>query len=263
MEQILYDSSISEGYNNTRTADPFIAKTLYQSIYSGHHGAYMDIGCGTGNYTIALAEKGFTMYGIDPAKKMLDTAKGRNSDINWVLANAGSIPMGNNFFDGIVGTLTLHHWENHTDSFKELYRVMKPGGKAAFFTSDPKQMEGYWLNHYFPKMMADATKQMPFAETIENAAQQAGFEVLAREEYNVTDDLKDNFLYAGKNRPHLYFDEDIRHGISAFAALSNAEEVENGLKELKNDIESGRFPEIKLKYDNSIGDYFFLKMKKN
>src|SRR5690606_2910406 len=121
-----------------------------------------------------LADKGLRLYGVDPAQKMLDTAQSRNNTVNWVMANAGNIPVTDNFFDGIIGTLTLHHWREVEKSFKELYRVSKPGGRVTFFTSDPKQMEGYWLNYYFPKMMEEATKQMPYAKTIEEAAVRAG-----------------------------------------------------------------------------------------
>ncbi len=261
MEKVLYNS-IGDGYNSTRKADPFIAECIYKSIYTGKDKIYLDIGCGTGNYTIALNNKGLTLYGIDPSEKMLETALQRNSNITWVKGKAENIPVRDNFFGGIFGTLTLHHWTDIEKGFKELYRVLHPGGRIAFFTSAPGQMERYWLNHYFPVMMEQSIKQMPEIASLEKAAVNSGFELLSSQKYFVKDDLQDHFLYVGKNRPEIYFDNVIRHGISSFAALSNADEVDKGLAKLKEDLRTGTFQSVRESYENNEGDYFIFKAVK-
>ena len=104
--------------------------------------------------------------------------------------------------------------------------------------------------------------QMPSFETIEKAAAETGFVITTNEKYFIPDDLNDHFLYVGKNRPELYFDEEIRKGISSFSALSNAEEVQDGLSKLQNDIDFSRFKEIKTRFDNDLGDYLFVVAEK-
>jgi SAM-dependent methyltransferase len=259
MENTLYNI-IGENYNSTRQADPLIADTIYKKVITNPDGLYMDIGCGTGNYSIALANKGVKVFGIDPSQKMLDTAHDKAPEIKWVQGKAEDLPIIDEFIDGAFGTLTLHHWEDLAKGFSELYRTLKKGGKVTFFTSTPEQMEGYWLNHYFPEMLASSIAKMPSLENIEAAAVNAGFKTLSTEKYfvSVSDTLKDHFLYVGKNKPELYFNKDVRRGISSFAALSNADEVNNGLERLKADIENKNFASVVKRYENNNGDYLFV-----
>jgi len=254
---ILYNT-IGTGYNATRQADPFIAGKLYELLSPKPGGLFLDVGCGTGNYTIALAEKWLDFTGVEPSKKMLETAAVRSLKINWLLGHAEHIPTDGNLFDGAIATLTIHHWKNLVNAFNEISRVLTDNGRIVFFTATPVQMEGYWLNRYFPKMMNYSMAQMPSLEHIKLALEFSGFGITDTEKYFIRDDLKDCFLYVGKNRPYLYFEEEIRNGISSFSALSNAPEVEQGLNSLREDLESEMFNEIQSKYNNDKGDYLYI-----
>jgi ubiquinone/menaquinone biosynthesis C-methylase UbiE len=258
---ILYDN-IGLGYNTTRQADPFIAEQLYQFLSPQPGGLYIDMGCGTGNYTIALANRGLNFYGVEPSEKMLDIARSRNDQINWVLAKAEQIPLDDNMFDGAIATLTIHHWTDLKKALKEIHRVLKKDGTIVFFTATPEQMKGYWLNHYFPKMLEDSILQMPSFSMINNALSEAGFVVTETEKYFIQDDLKDHFLYVGKNRPGLYLDKEIRKGISSFSSLANAEEVIRGLSQLESDINLNKFEDIRMEFENDSGDYLFISAQK-
>jgi ubiquinone/menaquinone biosynthesis C-methylase UbiE len=257
----LYDT-IGIGYNTTRQADPYITERLFQLLSPQTNGTYLDIGCGTGNYTIALANKGINFYGVEPSEKMLGIARSKNTQVNWTLGRSENIEVNDKFFDGAIATLTVHHWTDIKKAFTEIYRVLKENAKIIFFTATPEQMKGYWLNHYFPKMLDDSIVQMPSFETIKEAATNAGFEIIGTEKYYISDDLKDLFLYAGKNKPELYLDAEIRKGISSFSALANADEVEEGLSKLRDDMELGRFGDIKAKFNNDSGDYLFIIAQK-
>ncbi len=258
---ILYDN-IGLGYNSTRQADPFITEKLYQFLSPQPGKLYLDIGCGTGNYTIALANKGLNFFGLEPSEKMLDIARSRNSQINWVLAKAEQIPLNDNLFDGAIATLTIHHWTDIKKAFTEIHRVLKSSAKIVIFTATPGQMKGYWLNHYFPKMLEGSILQMPSFRVIENVLIETGFVITGTEKYFIADDLKDHFLYAGKNRPGLYLDEEIRKGISSFSTLANADEVSRGLSQLESDINLNKFEDIRMEFDNDSGDYLFISAQK-
>jgi ubiquinone/menaquinone biosynthesis C-methylase UbiE len=258
---VLYDQ-IGAGYNSTRQADPFIVQRLLELLSPQKDKLYLDIGCGTGNYTIPLAEKGFKFSGVEPSAEMLDTARQRNSDINWVNGSAEQIPVSNHTFDGAIATLTIHHWSDLNVAFKELNRALKPNTNFIIFTALPMQMESYWLNYYFSKMMVNAIEQMPSWQMIETAANEAGFAVSGTDKYFVGDELKDHFLYAGKHKPEIYLYENIRKGISSFAALANLKEVEAGLFKMKDDIATGHFEAIKNNFNNDKGDYLFIKLNK-
>lgn len=216
-------------YNLTRKADKYLTEGLLLHLEPIKDGKYLDIGCGTGNYTNKLQKYGFNFIGIDPSKKMFEKAKLINNEIDWKIGTAENTGLPQNFVDGIIGSLTIHHWTNLISAFSELHKILKTNGKIMIFTSTPKQMEGYWLNHYFPKMLSDSITQMPTLESVETAMKESGMEFLGTDKYFIKPDLKDQFLYCGKQNPELYFNTQIRHGISSFSSLANRTEVEQGL----------------------------------
>lgn len=261
MRETKYDI-IGTGYNSTRQADPYLTSRLFHFLQPENDKYYLDIGCGTGNYTIALAKKGVTFCGVEPSEKMLNEAKARNQNISWLKGTAEQIPANDKTFDGAVATLTIHHWTNLDKAFSEIGRVLADKGKIVLFTSTPKQMRGYWLNHYFPQMLRSSIVQMPSSGSIVKSAKEAGLEIINSEKYFIDDNLQDCFLYVGKNNPELYFNKKIRNGISSFSSLSNVEEVKQGLAKLKVDMENNNFETIKNEYANDLGDYLFIVLKK-
>lgn len=251
-----YDE-IGLDYNSTRTADPWLTERLRCHLKPKPQCTYLDIGCGTGNYTIALQEEGTKFIGIDPAQSMLSIAEKKSTSISWKKGSAESIPLPDNAVDGIIGTLTMHHWADLHAAFKDLKRVCS-SGTIVLFTSSSSQMEGYWLNHYFPEMLMASAAKMPEISVIIEAMQAADFVVEKTEPYFVREDLEDLFLYAGKHRPLFYIDSEIRKGISSFSDLANTEEVEEGIMRLKFDIATGEIEQVMRRYQNEDGDYMFI-----
>ena len=259
--EVKYDK-IGTDYDLTRKADKFLTSRLLKHLNPNKNGIYLDIGCGTGNYTNEFQKSGFNFIGIDPSEKMLKKAKIKNPHIDWKLGSAENTGLSSNSVDGIIGSLTIHHWTDLKIGFSELNKILKPNSRIVIFTSTPKQMKGYWLNHYFPKMLLDSIIQMPTLEKVKTAMKDSGIEFLETHKYFIKPDLEDQFLYCGKQNPELYFDEQIRHGISSFSSLSNRVEVENGLSELRKDIDSGKIEETIKSYENNFGDYVYVIGKK-
>lgn len=253
---------IGKSYNSTRKADPFLSERLFQLLTPNQNEIYLDIGCGTGNYTIELNKKGIRMIGVDPSEKMLETASKRNSSVVWKIGNAENIPLEKESIFGVIATLTIHHWDNLDKSFKELNRVLLPSGKMVIFTSTPEQMAGYWLNYYFPTIMEKSMQQMPTFKRVEKKLLKNGFEIVETEKYFVQENLQDLFLYSGKHQPTFYLNEKIRQGISSFSSLANKEEVDAGLTKLKKDLFNEEINHIISDYENEEGDYLFIVAKK-
>jgi ubiquinone/menaquinone biosynthesis C-methylase UbiE len=257
----IYDT-IGVDYNATRKADPFIAHRLLHFLEPKPGKVFLDIGCGTGNYTIALANEGLTIVGIEPSVEMLAKARLQDDQVRWMQGTAELIPADEDSFDGVIATLTIHHWSDLSRSFKQISRVTKPGGRLIIFTATPEQMEGYWLNHYFPDMLRSSMGKMPSMERINEALATSGFKISSTEKYFVHADLQDNFLYSGKHNPSRYLGEKIRRGISSFAVMAGTKEVTSGLLALRRDIESGHFETIRNTFDDSQGDYIFIVAEK-
>lgn len=256
-----YDE-IGIGYDDTRQADPYLAERMFHHLMGRDNGQYLDIGCGTGNYTTELHRRGLDIAGIDPSEEMLNKARIKAPQIKWINATSENIPMPDNSINGVLLSLTIHHWRDLHRGFEEIYRVLVKGGRLVIFTSYPEQTHAYWIRNYFPRMIEDSVKILPARNKLLEIFNEVGLTLQLEENYFVQEDLKDNFLQCGKHQPEKYFDENIRKGISSFSMLAYQEEIDNGLIKLSNDIKTGKFNSIKERHENSIGDYVFLLLEK-
>jgi SAM-dependent methyltransferase len=56
------------------------------------------------------------------------------------------LPYDDNFFDAVIGTAALEHVPNDSESLKELYRIIKPGGVFIMTTLPNRFSYTEWLN---------------------------------------------------------------------------------------------------------------------
>jgi ubiquinone/menaquinone biosynthesis C-methylase UbiE len=255
-------NKIGVGYNTTRKADPYLTNRIFALLAPEKDKQYLDIGCGTGNYTIAMAQNGVNITGVDPSDTMLSKAREKDALISWIQGPAETIPLPDNSFDGATGIFTVHHWTDIRKGMAEMSRVLRAGSRFVIFTFTPEQKKGYWFNYFFPRSMERSiAKAMPF-QVLVDAAAEAGFQVALTEKYFVQPDLQDMFGYCGKHDPEVYFDQNVRHGTYMFSALNDATEVEEGLQKLRESIDTGTFQTIKQQYENNEGDYLFVVLEK-
>ena len=256
----LYDR-IGVSYDVTRRADPGVVSRLRDLLAVPAGIRCLDVACGTGNYTTALAETGLQMIGIDVSRQMLASARAKSSAVAWVNGDAAALPFVDRAFDAAVCTMALHHFRQPERAFREIARMLDnshDGGRLVCFTADRAQMRRYWLVEYFPDAMEQAIRQMPPLDQTFTLLDRAGFRRVVREPWAVTPELQDLFLYAGKYRPALYLDPRVRAGISTFPNLADPTEVERGCARLSADLASGRFADILRASEHSDGDYLFL-----
>jgi ubiquinone/menaquinone biosynthesis C-methylase UbiE len=251
----LYDT-IGATYGGSRRADPFLVDALARLVDVRQSQQYLDVACGTGNYTAALSARGGIWAGIDVSDVMLAQARRNAAGVSWLRATASHLPFRSRAFDGAVCTLAVHHFESLDQPFCEVKRVLRSGA-FVLFTGLAEQMLNYWLCHYFPEMMRRSIENMPSEGMVRKALRGAGFGRVERLNFLVKPDLHDLFLYAGKDRPQIYFDGAIRENISSFAKLITEAELNDGLKALAHDIRIGDFERVKAQYDSQDGDYAF------
>src|SRR5688572_4573715 len=132
-----YDT-IGINYDETRKADPYLTGRLLHHLQPGPNNIYLEIGCGTGNYTIEFHKKGFKCIGIDPSTEMLEKARNKAPEIDWRYGTAEETGLESNSISGIIAQLTIHHWANLENGFLEMGRILKPGGRIVIFTSTPE-----------------------------------------------------------------------------------------------------------------------------
>lgn len=104
-------------------------------------GTLVDIGCGSGNLIIQIAESfpDLNLIGIDIASEILEFAKKRALDrslgkrIEFKIGNVEKLPFSNESIDFIISTFSLHHWVNPLKGFNEIHRVLKRDGTLLIF----------------------------------------------------------------------------------------------------------------------------------
>ena len=257
-----YHGRGGDGYDMTRRADAALSDMLVAALALSPQGHYLDIGCGTGNYTIALAAQGGDWVGLDPAAAMLARARAKAPSLSWVEARAEALPFASGIFDGLTCILALHHMADIATVFREMARVMRTGAKLVIFTATPTQARACWLAAYFPDMIARDASCLPSLAAIDAAAQAAGLARHAYAAFHITETTQDRFFYSGKYRPEIYLDTQVRANMSPFRLIERAE-LATGLAALKADIDSGLVAEKIATAGGGDGDYCVLSYTKN
>ena len=123
----------------------FITTTKFVDKYLNSGDRILEVGAGTGRYTIHYAEKGFRVDAVELVKKNLDILKSKITeklDVNAIQGNCLDLNMyQDNTFDITLIFGPLYHLYTESDAKKaidEAIRVTKKGGKIfiAYITDD-------------------------------------------------------------------------------------------------------------------------------
>lgn len=93
----------------------------------------VDLGCGTGDLSLAMAAPGRRIILVDQSQAMLDEARKSLSDVSeseleFRLGSMEHLPLANEEADVAVLSMVLHHVPEPMGALKEAARVLRPGG---------------------------------------------------------------------------------------------------------------------------------------
>lgn len=88
----------------------------------------LDVGCGTGNYTFRLLNKGCQVIGVDISEDMLSVAREKMSDVCFVHSSVYGLPFPEDKFDLVFSMATFEFIEEFEAAYFEMQRITKPGG---------------------------------------------------------------------------------------------------------------------------------------
>jgi demethylmenaquinone methyltransferase/2-methoxy-6-polyprenyl-1,4-benzoquinol methylase len=90
----------------------------------------LDACCGTGDLAIACAREGAVVTGLDFSERMLERARRKAPDLEWVGGDALDLPFPDASFDGATVGFGIRNVEDLDRSLSELCRVLRPGGRV-------------------------------------------------------------------------------------------------------------------------------------
>jgi ubiquinone/menaquinone biosynthesis C-methylase UbiE len=124
----------AEYYDETRGLTPQGVETNAELLATRllGRGAVLEVGVGTGQVALPLAERGIPMVGLDLSQPMLSQLVRKAGGVPFplLLGDATALPFREAAFGGAVIRWVLHLIPNWEKALGELMRVLRPGGAA-------------------------------------------------------------------------------------------------------------------------------------
>jgi demethylmenaquinone methyltransferase / 2-methoxy-6-polyprenyl-1,4-benzoquinol methylase len=93
----------------------------------------LDVCCGTGDLAIALLDVVSTrgrVVGVDFSERMLEAARAKSSQVEWLRGDALDLPFATGEFDACTVGFGVRNLPDIERGFREMARVVRPGGRV-------------------------------------------------------------------------------------------------------------------------------------
>jgi demethylmenaquinone methyltransferase/2-methoxy-6-polyprenyl-1,4-benzoquinol methylase len=89
----------------------------------------LDACCGTGDLALASARTGARVTGVDFSERMLERARRKAPEVEWVQGDALALPFSDGSFDAATVGFGVRNLDDLEAGFAELRRVLRPAGR--------------------------------------------------------------------------------------------------------------------------------------
>jgi SAM-dependent methyltransferase len=145
---------------------PLFAEVL-ERLRVGQDTRLLDIGCGSGYAAAMAAALGASVTGIDITPELIEIARERLTEGQFVVGGMDALPFADDSFDAAVGFNSFQFADDPNAAVAEAARTIKPGGLVAATTfAEPECNESTALHLALEPLrdsMPAGTRHVPYA----------------------------------------------------------------------------------------------------
>lgn len=134
---------VSDWYDDTvENPDSYQQKVIMPNlvrIVSPQKGVkILDVGCGTGTFARAFSDAGAEVVGVDLGKELIEIAKKKSSNIEYLVASADKLSMvTDSNFDVTTIVLAIQNMKNLDKVLEEVSKKLKKDGRLVLVINHP------------------------------------------------------------------------------------------------------------------------------
>jgi demethylmenaquinone methyltransferase / 2-methoxy-6-polyprenyl-1,4-benzoquinol methylase len=122
----------------------------------------LDACCGTGDLALAAARAGGTVTGADFSRPMLERARRKAPEIEWIEGDALALPFADGSYDAATVGFGVRNLSDLDRGLRELRRVLRTGGRVAILEiTRPRGLLAPFYRLWFDVVIPLAGKVLP------------------------------------------------------------------------------------------------------
>jgi demethylmenaquinone methyltransferase/2-methoxy-6-polyprenyl-1,4-benzoquinol methylase len=122
----------------------------------------LDSCCGTGDLAVACLRAGGRVTGLDFSERMLERAREKSGQIEWVEGDALALPFADGSFDAATVGFGVRNLDDLDKGLRELRRVLRPGGRLGILEiTTPRGLLRPFYKLWFDVLVPLAGKLLP------------------------------------------------------------------------------------------------------
>jgi SAM-dependent methyltransferase len=189
----------------------------------------LDVGCGTGGFSVAIAEKtGAEVVGCDRSPSFLTYARQRSTAVELVRGDAMRLPFDDSSFDRVLMSLLVHQLDDPGRAMAEAFRVLRREGAVVVRTVLPGAAAARIPFRFFPTLARAQAEQMPSLDELTRWMSVAGFV-----------DIRSREVYRNKRLDLEAVEAHLRAEVDRRYASLEPEELESGLRRMRETWDGG------------------------
>ena len=229
--KIDYDE-MAVDYAQHRRIHPGVFMSLLKAASGITSPRLLEVGCGTGNYIIALHEAlDCTCEAIDPSSEMLAYARARNTPVHFLPGQAEKLDFPESIFNLVFSVDVIHHVDDRAAYFREASRILKRAGLICTVTDSEDIIRARQpMALYFPEAVEPEVNRYPRIPILYQMMEAAGFKDIHDTQVEHRTTIQDIQAYRDKAFSSLY--------------LQSQEAFEKGIRRMAADLLLGPIPVI-------------------